>query len=350
MNLDDRTHFELLDTQNMLAEIEQLPDYLENAWQKGLSLPLPDWKGIERVVITGMGGSAIAADLLAAFLQPTCKAPIHVHRDYGLPAWATGGETLVIASSHSGITEETLDSFETGIKNNCHLMTIGTGGILAQRAQKVDAPAWIFEHPGQPRSAVGHSFGMLLAAFHRLGLTSDPSSELEKTLAEMRNQQKLLATHIPASTNPAKRLAGQLLGRWINIIGSEVLAPVARRWKGQFNELAKAGAGFDSLPEADHNSLAGLTNPEGTLDHTVTIFLNAGSYHARNQLRMKLTQKAYMLSGLNTNDYNAPGESPMAQQWSALHFGDYTAYYLAMAYGEDPTPVLLLQEFKQQLG
>jgi glucose/mannose-6-phosphate isomerase len=350
MNLDDRAHFEHLDQQNMLAEIDQLPGYLETAWKKGLLLHLPDWKGIERVVLAGMGGSAIAADLLAAYLHPTCKLPIHVHRDYGAPAWATGPETLLIASSHSGNTEETLDSFETGIKNKCHVLAIGTGGSLAQRASQVKAPIWIFEHNGQPRSAIGHSFGMLLAVLTRLGLIHDPSNELVATLAEMRKQKKLFAPHIPASTNPAKRLAGQLVGRWINMIGSEVLAPVARRWKGQFNELAKAGAGFDCLPEADHNSLAGLTNPAGTLDHTVTIFLNAGSYHARNQIRMKLTQKAYMLAGSNTNDYKAPGDGPLAQQWSAVHFGDYTAYYLAMAYGEDPTPVLPLQEFKQQLG
>lgn len=350
MHLDDPLSFQKLDPQNMLVEIDRLPDQLGFAWQLGGCSPLPTWQGIQRVVIAGMGGSAIAADLLVAYLLPTCKVPIFIHRDYGLPAWAYGPETLLIASSHSGNTEETLDAYETGINNQCKLMLVTTGGQLAARASEIGAPAWLFEHKGQPRTAVGFSFGMLLAIFTRLGLAPDPSAELASALAEMRAQQEFLAPQIPSSQNPAKRLAGQLLGRWVNIMGSGVLAPTARRWKGQLNELAKAGAGFDTLPEADHNTLAGLTNPEGALSRTATVFLRAGSDHVRNQLRSQLTQQTFMLEGLNTNDYTAPGDTPLAQQWSALHFGDYLAYYLAMAYGEDPTPIPAIQDFKLRMG
>jgi len=349
MNLDDPLSFQQLDRQNMLVEINNLPDQLETAWNKGGNFPLPTWQDIQRVVIAGMGGSAISADLLAAYLQPNCKVPIFTSRDYGLPAWAFGKETLLVASSHSGNTEETLDAFEVGIQNNCRSIVISTGGQLAARASEVGAPVWLFEHKSQPRAAVGHSFGLLLALITRLGLTPNPSEEIASTLLEMRRQQKLVDPQIPASQNPAKRLAGQLVGRWVNTIGSGVLAPVARRWKGQINELAKAGAGFDTLPEADHNTLAGLSNPEDALNRTVTIFLRADSNHVRNQLRTKLTQQAFMLAGLNTNDYSAPGDNPLAQQWSALHFGDYMAYYLAMAYRVDPTPISAIQEFKQHL-
>lgn len=349
MNLDDEFSFQQLDTKNMLAEIDHLPDQLETAWNQSSANPLPAWQGIQRVVIAGMGGSAIAADLLTAYLMPTCKVPIFIHRDYGLPAWANGPETLMIASSHSGNTEETLDAFEGCIKNNCRSITISTGGKLAARGNEAGAQVWLFDHTNQPRAAVGHSFGLLLAIMTRLGLIPDQSAEITSTLATMRTQQGFLGPHIPPSQNPAKRLAGQLLGRWINTIGSGILAPVARRWKSQINELAKAGAGFDHLPEADHNSLAGLTNPEEFLSRTATIFLSAGCDHPRNHLRTKLTKQAFMLAGLNTNDYIAPGDTPLAQQWCALHFGDYLAYYLAMAYGEDPTPIPSIQEFKQRL-
>ena len=350
MKLDDLERLKELDSQNMLAEIDDLPDQLEIAWEAGKHSALPAWQGIQRVVIAGMGGSAIAADLLTAYLLPICKIPIFVQRDYGLPAWAYGPDTLVIASSHSGNTEETLDSFETGVRNNCKLLLISTGGILAERARQIEAPLWLFEHTGQPRSAVGFSFGLLLAVFTRLGLIGDPSADLVSALAEMRIQQKQLQPSIITSLNPAKRLAGQLQGRWVNVVGSGVLAPVARRWKGQINELAKAGAGFEALPEADHNTLAGLTNPEGTLNLTATIFLRSRSDHPRNQIRSKLTQKTFMLEGLNTNDYKAPGDNPLAQQWSALHFGDYLAFYLAIAYGEDPTPIPGIMDFKKNLG
>ena len=350
MNLDDPASFRSLDPQDLFSEIDGLPDQLGSAWELGKKFPLPFWQGLKQVVIAGMGGSAIAADLLTASLHTTCKLPVFVHRDYGLPAWATGPETLLIASSHSGNTEETLDSYETGIRNGCRLIQITTGGRLAERAARIDAPSWQFVHTSQPRTAVGFSFALLLAIFYRLGLIPDPTSDLLSTLAEMRTQKEKLDPRLPASQNPAKRLAGQLVGRWVNVFGSDLLAPVARRWKGQMNELAKAAAGFESLPELDHNTLAGISNPEGILSRTVTIFLRSGSDHPRNQLRSQLTQQTFMLSGLNTQDYTAPGQIPLASQWCALHFGDYLAYYLAMAYGEDPSPIPSIQDFKQLLA
>jgi glucose/mannose-6-phosphate isomerase len=145
--------------------------------------------------------------------------------------------------------------------------------------------------------------------------------------------------------NPAKRMAGQLVGRWVNVYGSGSLAPVARRWKTQVNEIAKAGAGFELLPEADHNALAGLKNP-ALLMQTMTLFLRAPSDHPRNHLRAELTRQGFMVAGMNTDIYDANGESRLAHIWTALHFGDYMAYYLAMAYGMDPTPVEALQNLK----
>ena len=124
--------------------------------------------------------------------------------------------------------------------------------------------------------------------------------------------------------------------------------PVSRRWKGQINEIAKAGAGFELLPEADHNALAGLVNP-ALLMQTVTLFLRAPSDFPRNQLRLELTRQGFMTEGLNTDIYSANGETPLAHVWTALHFGDYLAYYLAMSYGMDPTPVDALQTLKTTL-
>lgn len=292
-----------------------------------------------------MGGSAIGADLLAAYILPTCRFPVIVHRDYGLPEWAKGPETLVIASSHSGNTEETLDSFENALQAGCSLIAICTGGELENRAKAHGIPIWKFDHKGQPRAAVGFSFGLLLALISRCGFVPDPEDELLMTVADMRSQQETLSAEVPVSQNPAKRQAGQLVGRWINVYGSGILAPVARRWKDQINEIAKAGAGFEFLPEADHNALAGLINPE-VLMQTLTIFLHAPSDHPRNFLRSKLTRQGFMVEGLNSDVYKSNGESALAHQWTALHFGDYMAYYLAMAYGMDPTPVDALQNLK----
>ena len=349
MNLNDFTSFSKLDPENMLAHIKGLPDQLHTAWELGGSLPLPRWGNISRVLIAGMGGSAIGADMLAAYAAPLSPVPVFVHRNYYLPAWAKGAETLVIASSHSGNTEETLTAYEQAIANGCRILAVSTGGKLSQSAQKDGIPLWEFVHQGQPRAAVGFSFGLLLAAFTRLGLLPDPGEELQSAIQHMREQQKLIGAKVPPAKNLAKRLAGQIFGRWVTVIGADVLEPVARRWKGQISEVAKAWSQFEFLPEADHNTLAGIINPEEALAKTFVLFLRAPSYHPRNRLRSDLTKKVFMLEGLNTDFVDAQGEHPLSHQWTALHLGDYTAYYLAMSYGVDPTPVDTIEGFKEEM-
>lgn len=352
MNLDDFIHFKKIDPQNMLGEIDSLPNQLQSAWDLGQDRPLEGLKpskGLSGVLISGMGGSAIGADLLAAYVAPLCRIPVIVQRDYSLPAWAHGPGTLVISSSHSGNTEETLEAFELARNAHCRLLAICTGGELEKRAGAAGIAVWKFNHSGQPRAAVGFSFGLLLAALTRLGLIGKAgriASELAGAVAAMDRQQEKLRADVPVANNPAKRLAGQLMGRWVNVFGSGVLAPVARRWKCQMNEIAKAGAGFELLPEADHNTLAGLQNPADVHSHPMTLFLRDPSDHPRNQLRSDLTRQGFMQEGLNTDVYVAQGDSPLAHIWTALHFGDYLAYYLAMAYDTDPTPVDMLENFK----
>ena len=349
MNLDDLATFSKIDTHDMLAHIDSLPDQLESAWSLGASQTLPTWQGIRQVLIAGMGGSAIGGDLLSAYVEPVCQTPVIVHRDYGLPAWGHGPETLVIASSHSGNTEETLSAFEQAQSNNCRSLAICTGGKLAEAANKRGIPLWVFEHHGQPRAAVGYSFGLLLSALTRLGLVPDPSSELRDASTAMRVQQARLVADIPVIKNPAKRIAGQLMGRWVTVLGAGILAPVARRWKGQVNELAKAWAQFELLPEADHNTLAGILNPQEVLPRMVALFLRSPSDLPQHRLRLDLTRKGFMLEGINTDFIDAQGDTRLAHQWTALHFGDYTAYYLAMAHGIDPTPVEPIEAIKLEM-
>ncbi len=349
MNLDDLVTLPRIDTQNMLGELQGLPRQLEMAWQIGQAAELDRDGDIRRVAICGMGGSAIGAALLAAYVAPLCDVPVFVHRDYGLPAWARGRETLVIASSHSGNTEETLEAFEVGRRNGCRLLAICTGGELEQRARAWGVPLLKFDHRGQPRAAVGFSFGLLLTAFARLGLLRESSEETAATVAvtiqAMRAQEQTLDADVPLAQNPAKQLALQMVGKWVNVYGAGRMAAVARRWKGQVNELAKAGAAFEELPEADHIALAGIERPE-VLRHTFTVFLRAPSDHPRNRLRVELTRQVLTHAGLETALYEAPGEIPLAEIWTALQFGDYTAYYLALAYDVDPTPIRALVAFK----
>jgi glucose/mannose-6-phosphate isomerase len=258
MNLDAQDQFASVDVDDMLRTISSLPEDLHNAWQSGLSFQLSAITSVKRVVIAGMGGSAIGADLLVSFLSDKVMVPVIVHRDYGLPAYAFGKETLVVVSSHSGNTEESLSAFEAACRSNCQVMVITTGGKLLADAQSAGVPAWLFKHTGQPRSALGWTFGLLLALFVRLGLVSDLSKEIEQTVNLMKELQTNIGVDKPIKSNPAKRLAGQLVGRHVTVFASGFMAPVARRWKSQINECAKTLSSFEILPEADHNTLAGI--------------------------------------------------------------------------------------------
>ncbi len=351
MNLDDLERLRAIDSLDMLAEIEGLPDQLARAYEMGMQTSeVYKTSEVSRVVIAGMGGSAIGADLLAAYAADLCPAPVIVHRDYGLPSFARGEETLVVCSSHSGDTEETLDSFDAARKAGCRVVAVCTGGELAARAKKEKIPLITFDHQGQPRAAIGYSFGILLALFVRLGLIPDQADEVASAVKAMKEIQKHLTPAVETVRNPAKRYAGQLMGRWVTVFGAGRLAPVARRIKGQINELAKAAANFEFLPEADHNTLAGALHPAEVLQpHTMNLFLRAPSDHPRNRLRADLTKQALMLEGLNTDFLDARGDSPLAHIWTLILFGDYMAFYLALAYGVDPTPVDALVNFKNAL-
>ena len=350
MNLDDLNYFKSIDTQNFLNDIDTLPDQVESAWSLGQSLSLPEThKAVTHVVITGMGGSAIGGALAQALVAPECAVPITLVRDYALPAFV-GSNTLVIGSSHSGNTEETLSACEFALRRGAKLLAITRGGRLAELAEARGAPVWRFVHAGAPRSAVGLSFMLALAALVKLGVVADKSSDVAEAVAAMRAQQISLRADVPAIRNPAKRMAGQLMDRIAAIFASDYLAPVARRWKGQISEVGKAWGQFEELPELDHNSVVGTMYPEALVTKFIVLFLRSAHDHPRNRLRAEVTREIYMTAGFNTDEIEATGPSPLAHMLTALHFGDYTAYYLAMCYGVDPSPIPQIDYLKEQLG
>jgi glucose/mannose-6-phosphate isomerase len=349
MDLNNYRGFPELDSQNMMAEMNGLPEQLLTAWGEAEGLALADFSSVKQVLVAGMGGSAIGADLLKAYIAPLSTVSVSVHRDYGLPAWANGPDTMVIISSHSGNTEETFSAMETALERGCSILAISTGGKIAKLAEETGTNLWIFKHKGQPRAAVGYSFCLLLNVFTRLGFISDPTDELHDAVSEMKEQRELLAPELPDHQNSAKLQAGQLIDRWASIFGADLLAPVARRWKGQISEIAKAWGQYEELPEADHNTLAGVVNPEDLLAKTMVYFLMAEKNHPRNIRRIELTKKNFMLEGISTGLIKARGKSRLAQMWTLIQFGDYTAFYLAMAYEVDPTPVAAIENLKSEL-
>lgn len=337
MNLDDLDLFQQLDRQNMIAQINALPDQLQSAWDLGRTLPLPTLDGIQNILLCAMGDSGSASELALASVFSSLNLPASVHRGYGLPAFADS-RTLVVCLSHSGNSEEVLDAFESARKNGCKIFVITTGGEIEKRANANHISVWKFAYSGMDTTAIAYPFALTLALLSRLGLIPDLSADIAEAVAMMKRSQQHIVPEALAAKNPAKRYAGQLVGRWVTLIGTEQLAPVAKRWKTQINQLAKAGANFEIIPEATHNTLVASVNPNPTLNaHTMTLFLRAPGDHPRDRLRSDLMRQSFMLDGLNTDVIDARGESLIAHLWTLLLFGDYMAYYLAMAYGADPS-------------
>lgn len=335
-NLDQPALFHELDSDNLLGWIDGLPRQLEDAYRAGLAARLPDPKPIHAVVLTGVGDSIIAADLFAAYVASKCHLPVFIHRDYGLPAWAQSDGVLVVALSLVGNEEETLDAVEAARRNGCPLIVFSRGEQIEKLAGARDDPVWKIDYAGPSRTSTGWFFGFLLALFFRLGLIPDPAAELMAALEAMQAQQARIGAEVPTRRNPAKRMAAQVVGRWVCVFGSGALAVVARHWKNQLGQIAKAWAQCEVLPEADYNSVEGVSNPPELMANTYAIFLHGTRDHPRNQMRAQLTRQTLMLEGLPTDIIHAPGDSPMEQMWTALHYGDYFAYYLAMIYGADP--------------
>lgn len=348
-DLDDLALYPKIDRSDMRNELLCLPNQLANAWKMGLENELPTFKKITNIILAGMGGTAIGADLLAAYVADSSPCPVHVLREYQLPFWARGRDTLVVASSHSGDTEEVLSIIDQAMQRDCSLLAISTGGEILNRSNAYSMPLWKFTHDGQPRSAVGYSFGFLLALMSRLNFIPDQTKNVQSAVIAMEKMISSFDINIPVKHNLAKRMAGQMLDRWVTIVGADHLVPIARRIKCQINELSKAWAQFESLPEMDHNTLAGIYSARDVLSKTMVLFLSASFMHPRNHLRVNLTRMELLREGMNTDVVEFKEESKLAEMWSSVVFGDFLSYYLAMAYHVDPTPIDAIQNLKKAM-
>lgn len=349
MNLDDVERMRVLDPEGMLSRIDALPGQLESAWAEAAGHRMPEVKDVRHVVFAGMGGSAIGADLATAFARRQSKASLTVWREAGLPAWASGPGCLVVVSSHSGNTEEALTAYREAGPAGARRVVLTSGGVLKEEAERSGDPVWPIRHTGPPRAAVGYSFAFSLAVLNRLGLVPDPGGEVAMAVAAMRGQAARLTADSPVVRNPAKRMAGQLMDRWPIFFGGGILGPVARRWRSQVNELAKAPAQFEELPEADHNVVAGTAGPASLIGKTMAVFLRATRDDPGVNRRVEATRHLLMVEGYNTDMVDGEGECLLAQQWTALQYGDYAAYYLAVAYGVDPMPIPAIESLKDLL-
>lgn len=356
VDLDAVAEFAAVDQQGMLGHALELPRTCADAWELAqkripeLGFSRAAFRAAKRIVITGMGGSAIGGDLLASLVAHECTCPILVHRDYGLPAFVDGSETLVIGSSYSGGTEETLSTIGAAHERGALLLALTTGGELAQLASEWDVPVLKFGYEAQPRAALGYSFVLLVSLLDYLGFVSGKATDLTEAVNVMRDWQKEIGPDVPLAQNPAKRLADQLKNRIPVIYGSGITEPVARRWKTQFNENAKSWAFYEPLPELNHNAVVGFERSDLVRDRAWVITLQSRYDSERIQTRWNVTRQMLSNEGVGNDAIQARGTSRLAQMLSLIHFGDLVSVYRAIANEVDPTPVGPIAYLKGELA
>ncbi len=357
MNLDDLARFRELDTQGMAARIDALPDQLAGAWSLAQTLTLPDatlaaFKRVERIVIAANGTHARAAEIVATAYAGSCHLPILIERSASLPAYADRQNTLLILLSHTGNTPTTIQIAEEAAARGVqtHVISGTPGGLLVDQAARAGWSSWQYVQDGPPRTALGFHVILLIGLLHRLGLIGDPAAAIDEAVSVLRGRVPILGVESPVGKNPAKRLAGQMVGRIPVIVGGGIMAPVARRWKTQLNENAKTWAQSEELPEIDYNGVSGTMFPAPLMSRVNVVFLTSPQFDSpTDSARFQLTHDLYMQQGVAVDQVKGRGTDRLAQMLSAVQYGDYVSYYVAMAYEVDPTPTPAIEHLAKDL-
>jgi glucose/mannose-6-phosphate isomerase len=348
--LDDPSAYQRIDASETRAVIRDLPHQCRVAWREAQALDLPpDYRDVDKMVVVGMGGLAIAGDLLRSLAALESTVPIIVHRDYGLPL-QVGDRTLLIAMSYTGDTEETASAFETSLGTGAKKLAITTGGRLLALAQANGVPAFVFDYKSMPRGALGYGLMPLLAIANKVGIVGDKAEDVEEAVILMEHMAGRIGENVRLAYNPAKHLAERLDGRLPVIYGAGILAGVARRWKTQLNENSKVWCFWEELPEASHNSIVGYGLPPEITARAFVIFLRGPALHPRIRLRYEFICRLLDKAGVASDVVDAEGRSPLAQIMSTIFFGDYVSLYVAIQAGVDPTPTAPIDDLKRWLA
>jgi glucose/mannose-6-phosphate isomerase len=350
VDLDNVSVYRQFDKSGMLGHLHGFPEQCQKAWGKVQRFELPrEYTEISNVLIVGMGGSAIGGDFVRRLALAESKLPVWVHRDYGLPAFVDTN-TLVIASSYSGNTEETLSAFTEALRTSAKKLVIASGGKLKQLAEQDSIPTFLIDYQAPPRAAFPHSLIPLVGIFQKLGLLRDKSADLQEAVDILNKLSKDFTETNPLASNPAKQLAAKLWRRVVVIYGAEILSEVAQRWKGEFNENSKAWAFFESFPELNHNAVVGYEFPPEAKERIFMLMLRSSLFRPRNLLRYEVTAKLLAKAGISYEFAEARGQSALAQVLSLVLLGDYTSFYLSILNEVDPTSTDAINFVKQCLA
>jgi len=344
--LEDEALRARVDPSGFHALLAALPQQARNAWRLGLDAALPEIPKPSRVLLAGLGGSAIGADVAATLAGEACPTPVHVVRNYHLPPLTP--DTLVILSSFSGNTEETLSAFEQVRAAGAQGIAITTGGQLGRQAAAAGVPVIAYEWNGPPRTGLGFGVFIPLAILRRLGVLEITDAEVEAGLETL--ERATAAYGLEPASNRAKMLASWLHGGVPAIIGADMLEVAARRWAGEMSENAKQVAAAYGIPEFNHNQLEAAARAGADVGPLRFVLLDAPTVHPRNRLRVNQTAEMLLAAGRQVQIASAGGDTPIEAILASCALGSWTSYYLGLLREVDPAPLTVMDRLKRVLA
>ena len=349
-SLDDPRTYSALDPSGMRDRLWDGPRQCAEAWQQVCAANLPNFPPItDHVVICGMGGSAIAGDLVFDLSATIGGAPGTVVRDFRLP-FMPNERTLVVICSYSGNTKETLSMYNQAVESPAHVVAITTGGELARLSKEHNTPTLQVTAQGEPRSAVGYNLMLLLGLLRRLHQPSFIGEEVTAAVDTMRRQVDCIGPNVPMKENQAKQLAAAINGKLPIIYGGDFFQGMARRWKSQLNENAKVWAFSDSIPELLHNSVEPFPAPRFSGLELMALVLQPAAEAGPLECSYRVVTEMLHRHGVPHRILTGSGDGLLAQVLSMLALGDYASYYLALLRGIDPSPTPSIEEAKGLFG
>ncbi|MGH7236946.1 MAG: bifunctional phosphoglucose/phosphomannose isomerase [Candidatus Saccharimonadales bacterium] len=338
--LDDLKYINQVDADGALAIAAQQDEQLSYEFETKFQPNLP-----EQVVLAGMGGSALAA--LVAQTWPGLNVPFEVSRGYSAPSYVSP-ETLFIASSYSGNTEETVSALAEAEAKQAQIVVMTSGGKLAEIAKAKKYPLLLIPAGYQPRHVLPYGLKALTTIFDAYKLTDGKALEVSSHAAWLKAQIAAWLPEVPTSTNRAKQIAQDCVGKSVVIYGGPLMAPVAYKWKISFNENAKHVAWSNQYSEFNHNEFIGWSKQPVDKPYTV-IDIRSDLEHPQITKRFEISAK--LLSGLRPDPIvvRPAGETLLQQLLSAIVLGDFVTLYTAILGGVNPTPVELIEKLKKEL-
>lgn len=342
------------DKNSMLELIRNYDLQIRHAIEIGKSISLKNhYSGINKILILGMGGSAIGGDLLRTFTtiyKVLENIIIVTNRDYYIPNWVDEN-TLIIASSYSGSTEETLSALSQAKSITNNVVCITSGGKLHEIAKENNWDILTMPSGFQPRAALAYSVIILLYFLKSSKiLQSDNFDKFIKDIALLPDFIKSKSDEYQANNNYARNIAEKLAGKIPVIFSSEaILGSINLRWRGQIHENAKTNAFGSFLPEMNHNEINSFTNPEHLQSNFFFIFLKDALDHPKIAKRIEAMIEIWEL----TDNYEIISSSegiPILRMFDLLYLADWVSYYMAINYGEDPIAIPLITKLKNILS